>query len=134
MAGTTKTVLLIDDDADVHEVVKMILEPKGFKVECVLTGPAGLEAARRLMPDVLLLDIMLDTPSEGFHIAYTMKNDDVLKSIPIVIISSIGKKMGIDYAKELGTEYVPANQFIEKPFDGQGLLKAINEALAGAKK
>ena len=103
-------------------------------MECVLTGPAGLEAARRLMPDVLLLDIMLDTPSEGFHIAYTMKNDDVLKSIPIVIISSIGKKMGIDYAKELGTEYVPANQFIEKPFDGQGLLKAINEALAGAKK
>ena len=134
MAGTTKTVLLIDDDADVHEVVKMILEPKGFQVECALTGPAGLEAARRLMPDVLLLDIMLDTPSEGFHIAYTIKNDDVLRQIPIVIISSIGKKMGIDYAKELGTEYVPASQFIEKPFNAETLLNAVNQAMAGAKK
>lgn len=134
MAGTTKTVLLIDDDADVHEVVKMILEPKGFQVECALTGPAGLEAARQVMPDVLLLDIMLDTPSEGFHIAYTIKNDDVLKQIPIVIISSIGKKMGIDYAKELGTEYVPASQFIEKPFNAETLLNAVNQALAGAKK
>ena len=134
MAGTAKTVLLIDDDADIHEVVKMILEPKGFQVECALTGPAGLEAARRLMPDVLLLDIMLDTPSEGLHIAYTLKNDDVLQKIPIVIISSIGKKMGIDYAKELGTEYVPASQFIEKPFNTETLLNAVNQAMAGVKK
>jgi CheY-like chemotaxis protein len=133
MADATKKVLLIDDDADVHEVVKMILEPKGYKVECSLTGPNGLEAARRMMPDVLLLDIMLDTPSEGFHIAYTLKNDDVLKSIPIVIISSIGKKMGIDYAKELGTDYVPASVFIEKPFDAATLLKAVNQALSGQK-
>lgn len=133
MADATKKVLLIDDDADVHEVVKMILEPKGFTVECALTGPSGLDAARRLMPDVLLLDIMLDTPSEGFHIAYTLKNDELLKSVPIVIISSIGKKMGIDYAKELGTDYVPASVFIEKPFDAETLLKAVNQALSGKK-
>jgi CheY-like chemotaxis protein len=134
MAGTTKTILLIDDDADVHEVVKMILEPKGFQVECALTGPAGLEAAHKLKPDLLLLDIMLDTPSEGFHIAYSLKTDEVLKDIPIVIVSSIGKKMGIDYAKELGTEYVPASHFIEKPFNAETLLNAVNQALAAAKK
>ncbi|MBN2562514.1 MAG: response regulator [Phycisphaerae bacterium] len=134
MADKPKTVLLIDDDADVHEVVKMILEPQGLRVECALTGPKGLEAARELMPDVLLLDIMLDTPSEGFHIAYTMKSDEVLKAIPIVIISSIGQKMGIDYAKELGTEYVPASRFIDKPFDAATLLAAVNEAMEGAKE
>jgi len=133
MPDATKKVLLIDDDADVHQVVKMILEPKGYKVQCALTGPSGLETARRMMPDVLLLDIMLDTPSEGFHIAYTLKNDDVLKGIPIVIISSIGKKMGIDYAKELGTDYVPASVFIDKPFDAETLLKAVNQALSGKK-
>lgn len=132
MTGSTKTVLLIDDDADVHEVVRMILEPRGYKVECALTGPLGLEATRRVKPDVVLLDIMLDTPSEGFHIAYTLRNDDELKKIPIVIVSSIGKKMGIDYAKDLGTEYVPANQFIEKPFDAETLVRAIDQAIAGA--
>ncbi len=133
MADTAKTVLLIDDDADVHEVIKMILEPQGFRVECALTGPKGLKAARELMPDVLLLDIMLDTPSEGFHLAYEMKNDEALKDIPIVIISSIGQKMGIDYAKELGTEYVPATQFIDKPFDAETLRRAVSEAMQGSK-
>jgi CheY-like chemotaxis protein len=94
-----------------------------------LTGPAGLEAARRRKPDLILLDIMLDSPSEGFHLAYELKRDDVLKTVPIIIISSIGKTMGMDYAKELGSEYVPVNMFLDKPFDAATLRNAIQKAL-----
>jgi CheY-like chemotaxis protein len=128
-----KTILLIDDDADIHEAVKMILEPAGYQVECALTGPAGLEAARRRAPNLILLDIMLDSPSEGFHLAYELKKDDVLKAVPIVIISSIGKTMGMDYAKELGSDYVPVDQFLDKPFDAATLRSAVQKALGGAK-
>lgn len=128
-----KTILLIDDDADIHEAVKMILEPGGYKIECALTGPAGLEAARRRKPDLILLDIMLDSPSEGFHLAYELKKDDVLKTVPIIIISSIGKTMGMDYAKELGSEYVPVNMFLDKPFDAATLRGAVQKALGPAK-
>ena len=124
-----KSILLIDDDADIHEAVKMILEPAGYQVECALTGPSGLEAARRRTPDLILLDIMLDSPSEGFHIAYELKKDDVLKAVPVVIISSIGKTMGMDYAKELGSDYVPADQFLDKPFDAATLRSAVQKAL-----
>ncbi len=127
-----KTILLIDDDADIHEVVKMILEPKGYQIECALTGPSGMEAARKLSPDMILLDIMLDSPSEGFHLAYEFKKDEALKDIPIVIISSIGKTMGIDYSKELGSDYVPANRFLDKPFDAAQLRSAVEEALGGS--
>jgi DNA-binding response OmpR family regulator len=126
-----KTILLIDDDADIHEAVKMILEPAGYKIECALTGPAGLEAARKRKPDLILLDIMLDSPSEGFHLAYELKKDDVLKAVPIIIISSIGKTMGMDYAKELGSEYVPANMFLDKPFDAATLRGSVQKALSG---
>jgi CheY-like chemotaxis protein len=128
-----KTILLIDDDADIHEAVKMILEPAGYQVECALTGPAGLEAARRRAPNLILLDIMLDSPSEGFHLAYELKKDDVLKAVPIVIISSIGKTMGMDYAKELGSDYVPVDQFLDKPFDAATLRSAVQKALGGGK-
>jgi DNA-binding response OmpR family regulator len=128
-----KTILLIDDDADIHEAVKMILEPAGYQVECALTGPAGLEAARRRTPDLILLDIMLDSPSEGFHLAYELKKDDLLKTVPIVIISSIGKTMGMDYAKELGSDYVPVDQFLDKPFDAATLRNAVQKALTGKK-
>ncbi|HVP12430.1 MAG TPA: response regulator [Phycisphaerae bacterium] len=128
-----KTILLIDDDADIHEAVKMILEPAGYQVECALTGPAGLDSARKRAPDLILLDIMLDTPSEGFHLAYELRKDDELKKIPIIIISSIGKTMGMDYAKELGSDYVPVNQFLDKPFDATTLRNAVQKALGGTK-
>jgi CheY-like chemotaxis protein len=128
-----KTILLIDDDADIHEAVRMILEPSGYKIECALTGPAGLEAARGHKPDLILLDIMLDSPSEGFHLAYELKKDDVLKTIPIIIISSIGKTMGMDYAKELGSDYVPVNMFLDKPFDAGTLRGAVQKALGGVR-
>lgn len=128
-----KTILLIDDDADIHEAVKMILGPAGYEIECALTGPAGLEAARRRKPDLILLDIMLDSPSEGFHLAYEMKKDDALKTVPIVVISSIGKTMGMDYAKELGSDYVPASMFLDKPFDAATLRNAVQKALGSGK-
>jgi DNA-binding response OmpR family regulator len=128
-----KSILLIDDDADIHEAVKMILEPAGYQVECALTGPAGLEAARRRTPGLILLDIMLDSPSEGFHLAYELKKDEVLKAVPIIIISSIGKTMGMDYAKELGSDYVPADQFLDKPFDATTLRSAVQKAMGGTK-
>lgn len=129
-----KTVLLIDDDRDIHNAVRMILEPEGYRVESALTGPAGLEAARKLKPDLILLDVMLASPSEGFHLAYEMKRDEQLAHIPIVILSSIGETMGINYATELGSDYMPADAFVEKPFDPKGLREAVQRAISvGAK-
>ena len=130
--GADKLVLLIDDDADFHEIIRMIVEPAGYRLEGVSTGPAGLEAARRLLPDLILLDIMLDSPSEGFHLAYEMKKDEALEKIPIVMISAIGQTMGMDYAKELGTDYVPAAAFLDKPLEAKSLLGAMAKALEAA--
>jgi CheY-like chemotaxis protein len=128
----SKTILLIDDDTDIHDVIKTILEPLGYRIECALTGPAGMEAAQKLKPALILLDVMLDSPSEGFHLAYEFKQDDQLKNTPIVIISSVGKTMGIDYSKELGTEYVPVDRFLDKPFDAATLRSAVENAIAEA--
>ena len=127
------TILLIEDDVDIHEAVKMILEPVGYTVICESTGPGGLAAMAKTKPDLVLLDIVLETPSEGFHIAYQMKEDDAVKSIPIIMLSAIGKKTGMDYAKDLGTDYVPAERFLEKPFDTATLRDAVKVVLSGAK-
>lgn len=131
MSGNAKRILLIDDDVDVHTAVKLTLEPEGYELTCCLTGPAGMETMRATHPDLVLLDIMLSTPSEGFHLAYEMKADDELKDIPVIIISAIGKKMGMDFARELGSDYVQAERFLEKPFDAQTLRTAVRELLEG---
>lgn len=126
---TTRNILLIDDDPDIHSAVKLILEPEGYQVQCALTGPAGMELARKSRPDAILLDVMLTSPSEGFHLAYEMRQDESLSGVPIVILSAIGQTMGMDYAKELGTEYLPANAFVEKPFDAATLREAVRSVL-----
>jgi DNA-binding response OmpR family regulator len=88
-----------------------------------------MAAARQFKPALILLDIMLSSPSEGFHLAYEIRQDPVLKATPIVMISAIGQTMGTDYAKEIGSDYVPAERFIDKPFDAAVLRAAVEEVL-----
>ena len=131
MSDNAKDILLIDDDPDFHDAVKAILEADGYRVRCCLTGPDGMEALRADPPDLLLLDIMLSSPTEGFHLAYQIRADEHLSRVPIVMISSIGEKTGMDFAKELGSDYIKADQFIEKPFDAAALRDMVRKVLAG---
>lgn len=130
MGAETKRILLIEDDVDMQDAIRAMLEPEGYELTCCSTGPAGWEAFQNQPPDLVLLDIMLATPSEGFHLAYQAKQDDVLKHIPIVMISAIGQRMGMNFGKELGTDYMPADAFLEKPLDAATLRKTVAEQLA----
>ena len=129
MSGTGTHILLIDDDLDMHHAVKLILESSGYHVACYSTGPAGLEAIRRQPPDVILLDIMLASPSEGLELAATLKGDDRFRQIPIIMISAIGRQFGPGLAQEAGVGGVKADRFLEKPLDARALLAAVREVL-----
>lgn len=129
MSETTHRILLIEDDPDMHHAIRAMLPEPEFHVTCCLTGPAGLAAAQREPPDLILLDIMLATPAEGFHLCYQVKEDARLRHIPVVMISAIGRRTGMDYARELGTEYVPADAFLEKPLDARTLLATVRSLL-----
>jgi len=128
MAG--ERILVIDDDPDVREALRLMLEPGGYRLTCCSTGPEGMESIATDPPDLILLDIMLSSPSEGFHLAYKLRKDDATSRIPIVMISAIGQTMGMDYAKELGSEYVPAEKFLDKPLKADTVLAAVQETLA----
>ena len=125
--SAAKHILVIDDDPDIHDAIKLILEPAGYEISCALSGPEGVDMLHSLKPDLLLLDIMLSSPSEGFHIAYELKQDEHLKTLPIIMISSIGQTMGMDFAKELGSDYIQADRFLDKPFDAATLRSAVDE-------
>lgn len=129
MAKDRPRILVIDDDPDLRDAVKLILEPEGYQVECAATGPEGMQALQKSPPDLLLLDIMLSTPTEGFHLAYEMGKDEKLRRIPIIMISAIGQTMGLDIAKESGSDYVPAAKFLEKPLSATELRQAVRDAL-----
>jgi len=130
MAGDR--VLIIDDDPDVREALRLILEPKGYRVTLCASGPEGRAAAQEQTPDVILLDIMLSTVSEGFHIAYDFRKDESLAQVPIIMISSIGDSVGIEFAGEIGSDYMPADVFLAKPLEAATVLRAIREVLEKA--
>jgi CheY-like chemotaxis protein len=130
MDADSKRILIIDDDPDMHEAIKLVLEPAGYQVTYCATGPEGLEAMRRDPPDLVLLDVMLASPSEGIHLAHEMKIDERLKSIPIVMISAMSEAVERDYAEEVGRDYLSVESFIDKPFEAPTVLKAVQDALA----
>ncbi len=118
-------ILLIDDDPDIHVAVRMILEPLGHCVDCHRTGQAGLDAIRRAPPDLVLLDIMLAHPSEGLQVACELRRDGRLKEIPLILMSSIGQSIGMEYGREMCPDAMSADMFLEKPFDAKTLREAV---------
>jgi DNA-binding response OmpR family regulator len=122
-------ILLIDDDTDMYSIVEMMLAGEGYQLTCCRTGAAGLEAMRRQRPDLLLLDIMLSDSTEGLQVACQMRQDERLKTIPIVFLSSIGESMGAEYGKEVCPIALDADMFVEKPFDASTIREAIKWVL-----
>jgi len=132
MSEAGKHVLLIDDDPDMHDVVRLILEPLGVRITCCATAPTGMETLRNDHIDLLLLDIMLAAPTEGLVLAREIKRDERLRSIPIIIISSIGESVGTAYARELGAAGLPGQSFMEKPLDPRKLQETVKQLLDAA--
>ena len=132
MAG--EQIVIIDDDPDICEALSMILGPAGYRLTCCATGPQGLAAIAANPPDLILLDIMLSSPSEGLQVARELRQREASRHIPIIMISSYRATLGMDYAKELGVDYTPPERFLDKPLMADTLLRAVGETLQGKKE
>ncbi len=120
-------ILLIDDDPDMHDVVRLILEPVGYRVSCCSTARDGLETLRRDPPELLLLDVMLGTPTEGLELAERIRANGGLHR-PIILISSAA--LDSELEGQGGAGRLPAELFLEKPLDAPGLRAAVARLLA----
>ena len=94
MAEVKKTVVVIEDEAGVIDLVRLILERRGLKVVGALTGREGLETVRRVKPDLILLDLMLQD-MDGQEVYRQIKADPELRHIPIITIPT-DKYLSID--------------------------------------
>jgi CheY-like chemotaxis protein len=132
MAG--EQIVIIDDDPDICEALSMILGPAGYRLTCCATGPQGLATIAAQPPDLILLDIMLSSPSEGLQVARELRQREASRRIPIIMISAYRATLGTDYAKEFGGDYTPPERFLDKPLMAETLLRAVAETLQGKKE
>jgi len=116
-------VMVVDDDPDFVEITRMILEGNGYKVSTAANGDQALEAMRRDVPDLLLLDIMMTHALDGLDVSHVMSGDPVLKDVPIIMISSIADSPSAGLFPT--DEYVPIDTWISKPVQPNELLQKV---------
>jgi two-component system phosphate regulon response regulator PhoB len=128
------TVLLVEDEPDVVDLLRYHLRKAGFKVLVENSGSAGLEAVRQNMPDAVVLDIMLPGMT-GLEVCRTMKSDPILASVPVLMLTAKSDVKDRVKGLELGAE-----DYVTKPFSPkevvlrvQALLKRLRSGSAVGK-
>ena len=124
-----KKIMIIDDDIDLVEALRLTLEDAGFEVIDAQEGKKGLDKMIEEKPDLVILDVMMGTQDEGFHIAYQMRNNDAIKDIPIIMLTAIGQETGFSFDKEKDEDFLPVEEFLEKPVDPDKLIEVVKTTL-----
>jgi len=124
-----KKIMIIDDDIDLVEAMRITLESDGYDVIDSQEGQKGLDILKNEKPDLLILDVMIGTLDEGFHLAYQIRNDNEIKDIPILMITAVGAQTGFEFDKQRDEDFLPVNEFIEKQVNPQVLLDSVKRNL-----
>ena len=119
-------ILIVDDDVDFVSAVKLVLTSNDFDVAIANSRQEGIEMFDKFNPDLVLLDVMMDEPDDGFVMAQTLKKKS--KNTPILMLSSIGQVTGMDFDKD--SEMVPVDDFEQKPIMPDQLIDKINQLLS----
>lgn len=130
-------ILIIDDDRDLVNSMKIILESRSFMVRTAYNGKEGYQRILEKVPDLIVLDVMMSTDTEGFDLAHRLRNDPRFSHIPIVVTTGFPQKMAEQgpekFQHVLGMEW-PVSQLLEKPIDPEDLLVAVESFLREAGK
>ena len=124
-----KTILVIDDDIDLVEIIRVTLENQGFRVIDAQTGERGLAMAKEQDPDLILLDVMMGKVDEGFQVAYQLRSDDVTAETPILMLTAVTDQTGFDFDPARDKDFLPVNEFLEKPVSPRDLVDMIRKHL-----
>ena len=132
--ATKGEILLVDDDPDFRDSLQIILENHGYTVRTAANGTEALEALKVKKPDLMILDVMMTTETEGFDLAYELKKKPGFKDLPIILLTSFLEKVrqeGPDKFQHITGEEWPARWMFEKPVDTKKLMAKIEGILAG---
>ena len=121
-------VLLVDDDVAFLKANSLLLEAAGFEVVTAEDGRAGLAAAREHKPDVIVTDVIMSRPDEGFALARAIRADDELAGVKLLVLTAAGQRYQMLF--EPDDLWLPVDKVLEKPATGDELAAEIRSLLA----
>lgn len=128
MARSTR-ILLVDDDSDFIESTSLLLESHNYEVLSANEGNAGFQKAREEAPDLMILDVMMTTKTEGFDVARKIAADPELRSMPVILLTGIRQEMQLPYGFTPDEDWLPVYAVLEKPLEPDKLISKIEELL-----
>jgi CheY-like chemotaxis protein len=126
-------ILIVDDDPDMVLAARLCLEDAGHTVTEAPDGTAGLAKVKAERPDLIVLDVMMDSTTEGFQLALKLRNPDPtseyadFRNIPILMLTAIHTTTPLRFGPD--EDYLPVDAFVEKPLDPDALVNKVAELL-----
>jgi CheY-like chemotaxis protein len=123
-------ILIVDDDPDITEAMRVVLDHRGYQVDSAADSAIAVERIKAKRPDLIILDVMMTTPQEGFVLSRELKRDPATKTIPILMLTAVKDKSGIDFRPEAGDEsWLPVEAFLDKPVKPDVLVQKVEALL-----
>jgi len=137
MLGENRRILVVDDDPDIVESLRMVLESANYDVETASSPQEALERTEACQPGLILLDIMMPDGTEGFHFVWKLRNEcpAPVSQTPILVLSAIHSTTFLRFYPdradgEYGAgEFLPVQGFLDKPVEPAELLRQITKIL-----
>ena len=120
-----KRILIVDDDPDFVTAIQKILMSANYNVDVAGNVEDGKKAIEERMPDLILLDVMMEKYDDGFNMCYDLKHDDRYKDIPVIIITAVTEVTGLKFDPKTDGEYLEAEDYVQKPISGDTLLDKV---------
>ena len=118
-------ILIVDDDPDIVEAGRLVLEREGYEVEEAPNRAEGMKRLEEVKPDLLILDVMMEEPDDGLRMAREIRKAG--HTLPIIMLTSVTAAMGLNIDKD--EEMVPVDEFQSKPVDPQTLIAKVKKLL-----
>ena len=124
-------ILVVDDDVDLSSSIQAILESKGHTVVTASNKSEGMARFKEDKPDLAILDVMMNTWQDGFELARDLRQDPDLKDIPIIMLTAVKEKTGVNFKDSAGDPtWLPVDCFLDKPVESGTLLSEVEKLLS----
>ena len=122
-------ILVVDDDVDVLDSRKIVLEHNNYEVLTATNIHVADEILKREKIDLIILDVMMENDSDGFNFAQQVKNDEKFTKIPIILATAVNQRTKFRFDIEKDGAFMPVEKFMEKPIDPDDLIVTIRGLL-----
>jgi CheY-like chemotaxis protein len=122
-------VLIVDDDPAFVESIRDLLEAFGYEVATAYGGAEGVARAREFRPDVMILDVMMRTETEGFETARAVREIPELQGMGVVLVTGVTATLKLPQGLTPDDTWLPVDRVLEKPIDPDRLIKEIERVV-----